>query len=457
MGSMQTSKIWYTNDKESREIGDCMSTKHEKILQYIESLPVGEKISVRQIAKEMQVSEGTAYRAIKEAENRRLVSSIERVGTIRIEKKKKENIERLTFAEIVNIVDGQVLGGLTGLHKTLTKFVIGAMKLEDMMRYTDAGSLLIVGNRTQVHEHALNAGAAVLITGGFDTTEQNKQLANDLELPIISTSYDTFTVATMINRAIYDQLIKKDILLIEDIYVPIEDTAVLQNNQTLADFREQNRRTTHGAFPVVTKNHKLVGMITVKDVIGKDDTELIEKVMTKNPIAGSMKTSVASAGHRMIWEGIDLLPVVDDDGVLQGVISRQDVLKALQLAQRQPHQGETIDDLIKNEMKMSEDELAIEFTVTPQMTNQFGGISYGAFTTLITEAGALALKKRKRGEAVTENMTIYFIKPVQMESVLTVKPRILDMSRKFVKMDFEIFNEDLLVGKAMMTFQLLER
>ena len=43
-----------------------MSTKHEKILQYIESLPVGDKISVRQIAKEMQVSEGTAYRAIKE-------------------------------------------------------------------------------------------------------------------------------------------------------------------------------------------------------------------------------------------------------------------------------------------------------------------------------------------------------------------------------------------------------
>lgn len=67
-----------------------MLTKHERILQYIESLPVGDKISVRQIAKEMKVSEGTAYRAIKEAENRSLVSSIERVGTIRIEKKKKK-------------------------------------------------------------------------------------------------------------------------------------------------------------------------------------------------------------------------------------------------------------------------------------------------------------------------------------------------------------------------------
>ncbi|MEK9199107.1 DRTGG domain-containing protein [Ureibacillus sp. 179-F W5.1 NHS] len=435
-----------------------MSTKHEKILQYIESLPVGDKISVRQIAKEMQVSEGTAYRAIKEAENRRLVSSIERVGTIRIEKKKKENIERLTFAEIVNIVDGQVLGGRAGLHKTLNKFVIGAMQLEDMMRYTDAGNLLIVGNRFKAHENALKAGAAVLITGGFDTTENNKRLADELELPIISSSYDTFTVATMINRAIYDQLIKKDILLIEDIYVPIEETASLKITDTIADFHKLNLQTTHGAFPVVTNANKLVGMITVKDVIGKSEYETVDKVMTKNPISGSMKTSVASAGHRMIWEGIDLLPIVNEDGILQGVISRQDVLKALQHAQRQPQHGETIDDLVKSEMKvMGEEDVVVEFTVTPQMTNQFGAISYGAFTTLLSEVGAFALKRRKRGDAVAENMTIYFIKPVQMESVLTVIPHILDMSRKFVKMDFDVFHETTLVGKAMMMFQLLER
>jgi predicted transcriptional regulator len=88
-----------------------VATKHEQILQYIDSLPIGEKISVRQIAKELNVSEGTAYRAIKDAENKGYVSTIERVGTIRIERKKKENIEKLTFAEVVNIVDGQVLGG----------------------------------------------------------------------------------------------------------------------------------------------------------------------------------------------------------------------------------------------------------------------------------------------------------------------------------------------------------
>ena len=208
-----------------------MTTKHEQILEYIEKLPVGDKISVRQIAKDLIVSEGTAYRAIKEAENRRLVSTIERVGTIRIELKKKEHFERLTFAEVVNIVDGQVLGGKAGLYKTLNKFVIGAMQLEDMMRYVEPGNLLIVGNRLKVHEHTLKAGAAVLVTGGFDVPEKIKKLADEIELPVISTSYDSFTVATMINRAIDDQLIKKDVLLIEDIFTPLDETCVFVNNR----------------------------------------------------------------------------------------------------------------------------------------------------------------------------------------------------------------------------------
>ena len=44
---------------------------------------------MRSIAKNMEMSEGTAYRAIKEAETIGIVSTIERVGTIRIERKTK--------------------------------------------------------------------------------------------------------------------------------------------------------------------------------------------------------------------------------------------------------------------------------------------------------------------------------------------------------------------------------
>ncbi|RNF41270.1 DRTGG domain-containing protein [Planococcus salinus] len=435
-----------------------MATKHEQILDYIETLAVGEKISVRRIAKELQVSEGTAYRAIKEAETKRLVSTIERVGTIRIERKKKENIERLTYAEIVNIVEGQVLGGRAGLHKSLTKFVIGAMQLEDMMRYTEAGNLLIVGNRYKAHEYALQAGAAVLVTGGFDASDTVKKLADEYELPVISTSYDTFSVATMIHRAIYDQLIKKEILLIEDILIPLEQTHLLHTKDSIKHYHELNSETTHGGFPVVDETEKLVGIITSRDVIGHRPTELIEKVMTKDPITVSMQTSVAAAGHRMIWEGIDLLPVADNQGKLQGVISRQDVLKAIQTAQRQPQHGETIDDIIKSQIQLQPAEkLTLEFRVTPQMTNSYGSISYGAYTTILTEAAASALKTKNRKDSVLENLAVYFLKPVQLDAVVHIKPNIMDISRKSAKVDVEVLDDKGIVGKALLTFQLLDR
>ncbi|MFS0636399.1 CBS domain-containing protein [Mesobacillus foraminis] len=438
-----------------------MATKHEQILHYIDELPIGEKISVRQIAKAMNVSEGTAYRAIKEAENKGYVSTIERVGTIRIERKKKENIEKLTYAEVVNIVDGQVLGGRTGLHKTLNKFVIGAMKLEAMMRYTGAGNLLIVGNRDKAHEQALRAGAAVLITGGFDTEEQVKKLADELQLPIISTSYDTFTVATMINRAIYDQLIKKEIILVEDILTPLADTVYLKTDDKVADWFRWKEETEHSRFPVVDRNMKVQGMVTSKDIMGDDPETPIEKIMTRQPMTVGGKTSVASSAHMMVWEGIEVLPVVDDSNKLQGMISRQDVLKALQMIQRQPQVGETLDDTVTSQMIISrgksKEEDIFRCTVTPQMTNHLGTISYGVFTTLVTEAANRVLRGYKKGDLVVENMTIYFIKPVQIDSVLEITPKILEVGRKFGKVDVEVYKEGVLVGKAMMMCQLIDR
>jgi len=434
-----------------------VSTKHEQILGYIESLPIGDKISVRQIAKDLAVSEGTAYRAIKEAENRRLVSTIERVGTIRIEVKRKENFERLTFAEVVNIVDGLVLGGKTGLHKSLSKFVIGAMQVDDMMRYVDPGNLLIVGNRFKVHEHALKAGAAVLVTGGFDVPESSKRLADELELPLISTSYDTFTVATMINRAIDDQLIKKDVLLIEDIYIPKEQTAYLSTTDTVQQYRELNTTTMHGGYPVVDAKDVVVGVVTARDVMDADNSESIDKVMTKHPIVITLTTSVAAASHRMVWESIDLLPVVNEANKLQGIISRQDVLKALQASSRQPQNGETIDDLVKAQLTPStDDKSVVGFTVTPQMTNHFGTMSYGAFTTVLSEAGSQTLRMRRRVESVVENMTIYHTKPVPLEAHIKLHAKVLDFSRRMAKVDVEAYNDKQLVGKALITYQIFD-
>lgn len=436
-----------------------MLTKHEQIIQYIKSLEVGHKISVRQIAKELGVSDGTAYRAIKEAEAQGWVNTIERVGTVRIEKKQRSDIERLTFAEVVNIVDGTVLGGKEGLYKTLNRFVIGAMKLEAMMRYVDPGILLIVGNRDNVHRIALEKGAAVLITGGFDATDEVKHLADSLKLPVISSSYDTFTVATLINRAIYDRLIKKEILLVEDMLPRDQHPAYMYSSDTIHRFHQLVKETGHSRYPVVDEFHRVVGIVTAKDVMRYESDEKIEKAMTKNPIMVTPKTSLASAAHEMVWEGIEMLPVVDDHRRLLGVISRQDVIKSLQYMQKQPQVGETILELSLRgfEEVGTDGEMRLSGKIMPQMTDTLGTLSTGVCTSLLTEASLRLLRRHRRGDLAVQNFTLYVLKPVQIDSTVEIVPRLLDLGRKQAKVDVEMISNGQVVAKALITAHTIER
>ncbi|KAF9404849.1 hypothetical protein HW555_014135 [Spodoptera exigua] len=442
-----------------------MATKHDQILKYIEGLPIGDRISVRSIAKNLGVSEGTAYRAIKDAENIGLVSTIQRVGTIRIERKLKKHIEKLTFGEVVRIIEGDVLGGSAGLDKVLNKFVIGAMTEKAMTRYITPGSLMIVGNRQGVQKLALENGAAVLITGGFDTENEIAELADELGMPVLRTTYDTFTVATMINRALSDQLIKKDIMLVSDIYTTLEKTNYLYTTNTLADYQTLSEKTQHSRFPVVNKSLRLVGIVTAKDVLGKNESLTMDKVMTKDPIVVKKMMSVASVSHQMIWDGLEVMPVVEDDLSLVGFVSRQDVMKAMQLVQRQPQIADTISDQISGEVMPIEerkegskaDEPHFKFTVTPQMVNSVGTISFGVLSEIIANVTQRTMITNQRRNVLIEQMSLHYLRLIQLESELDIRPRVLEIGRRSAKLDIEVYLENALVAKAIVVCQVMER
>ncbi|MGK0551517.1 DRTGG domain-containing protein [Enterococcus faecalis] len=441
-----------------------MATKHDQILKHIESLPIGERISVRSIAKNLSVSEGTAYRAIKDAENYGLVSTIQRVGTIRIERKLKKHIEKLTFGEVVRIIEGDVLGGSAGLDKVLHKFVIGAMTEQAMIRYITPGSLMIVGNRQEVQQLALENGAAVLITGGFSTSQAIADLADRLGLPVLRTTYDTFTVATMINRALSDQLIKKDILLVSDIYTSLEKTNFLATSNTIADYQKLSGSTHHSRFPVVNKNLRLVGIVTAKDVIGKNEQVTIDKVMTKDPSVVKKMMSVASVSHQMIWDGLEVMPVVEDDLALVGIVSRQDVMKAMQLVQRQPQIADTISDQIAGEVFPVEESseavnegVRFRFSVAPQMVNSVGTISFGVLSEIIANVTQRTMLINQRKNVLIEQVNLHYLRLIQLESELDIRPRILEIGRRSAKLDIEVYIENVMVGKAIVVCQVMER
>lgn len=434
-------------------------TKYEQLLHHIEGLKPGTKISVRKLAKEMSVSEGTAYRAVKEAESIGIVITKERIGTVRVEKKPRNMSDNLTFGEVVDILGGHVLGGGKGLEKTLNKYVIGAMKLDAMERYIDAGSLLIVGNREDAHRLALQHGAGVLITGGFGTSREVKLLADALNLPIFSSKYDTFTVASIINRALFDRLIKKKIMIIEDIVTLKSKMYVLRPSSTVQDFERMREETGHSRFPVVDEWNRVIGMMTYKDMLGADSQQTIEKLYTRSPLTATLQTTLATAAHTMVWEGVELLPVVDRSRKLIAVVTRREVLNALRDARQETQLGETFVDLIWNGFEEQRDEEGnpmFRGGITPQMVNGFGAVSEGILTTLMTQAALRAVKEMRSYDHVMDNITTYFVRPLQIEDVVILKPQLIEMSRKFCKLEVEIRHGEVLAAKAMMTMQSID-
>ncbi len=444
-----------------------MTTKHEQILDYIETVPIGNKISVRSIARALNVSEGTAYRAIKTAETEGLVTTIERVGTMRIEQRLKGKIENLTFREIVKAIDGEVYGGFNGLDKLLDKFVIGAMTLQAMERYITPKSLMIIGNREDGQRLAMQNGAAVLITGGFSATQSIIDLSNELALPVLGTTYDTFTVAAIINRVLTNQLIKKEIVTVGDIYQPLAQADYLLNTQSVKDYIQLTQKKGHSRFPVVNKQMRLLGVVTGKDVLERSNKTPLEKIMTKDPLVVRKNSSVASAGHLMTWNSLEMIPVVDNKLQLEGIVSRKDIMETMQMAPRQPQVTDTFYDQMIGSLQETDTELdptlsaqvqgAYRFEVQPQLVNSLGTIAFGVLSELVADSCQRLLNNHYKKNAIVEQMDLHYLKLIQLESNLTIRPQILDIGRRSAKIDVNVYVNHVIVAKAILMLQLLER
>jgi len=89
-----------------------------------------------------------------------------------------------------------------------------------------------------------------------------------------------------------------------------------------------------GALVVVDEAHKPVGIISERDIVrlaAKDDgffSVRVSAVMTKELIIGVRQDELKAVANTMTERRIRHLPVVDDDGVLIGIISIGDIVKA---------------------------------------------------------------------------------------------------------------------------------
>ncbi|MFW5442035.1 DRTGG domain-containing protein [Aerococcus urinaeequi] len=437
-----------------------MATKHEQIIQYIQNLPIDSKISVRSIARNLKVSEGTAYRAIKSAENLHLVATKERVGTVRIEENENRRMHHLTIEEIIKVTDCQVLGGASGLSRQVRKFIIGAMEADGMRRYIEPDSLIIVGNRDEIQRIALESDVAVLISGGFKPSDTIVDLANKREVPLLSVNFDTYATATLINKAMIERSMQKDILLVEDIYIPLEQTQFLYTDDTITAYRQLSENSGHTRFPICERDGKLAGILTAKDILDFTPDTHLAKAMTPTPISAKKPMSVASITHMMIWDGLEILPVVDEADNLQGILSRQDVLRTLQYTQQTEQSENRIEMLLADKLKFvdqNEDmtKARYRFLSDVSLTNDFGALSNALQHSIIQLSVKQFVKKMQDKSIVVDKVNAYYLKLVPLQSTIDVVLEFLDVSRRSMEIDITVYHGKQVMTKAMASVKTL--
>jgi len=104
----------------------------------------------------------------------------------------------------------------------------------------------------------------------------------------------------------------------------IESPVTVEDDRTLGDVKQ----LMHRYLPVITKDGKLVGIITGRDLrFCRDDSLFVRDVMTKEMVVTEGKPTVDDARQKFDKHRIEKLPVIDNEGHLTGLITVKDMEK----------------------------------------------------------------------------------------------------------------------------------
>jgi chloride channel protein, CIC family len=124
--------------------------------------------------------------------------------------------------------------------------------------------------------------------------------------------------------------------------VMTSDVATLPSDVTLHDARLHFDRAPHSAYPVVDPDGKLVAICTRSTVVrsGGSPEDPLTDIADEDVVTAMASDTLYYSLHRMLEEGVEALPVVDENDHLVGICTRTDILRArrhqLELEEREP-------------------------------------------------------------------------------------------------------------------------
>lgn len=172
---------------------------------------------------------------------------------------------RTQYRSIADTLDGEVIVGNEHGYFVKGKVWIGGSHPETMETYIEEDDLVILGNRAEDHLCAIEANASCLIVcmnGKISQTIQ--RIASERDVVIISTPYDTFTVARLIHQSIpIKYLMKTDNLI------------TFKNDDFTDKIKDIMTKNRYRAFPVVNTRGKYIGTVSRRNLLNIKKKQLI--------------------------------------------------------------------------------------------------------------------------------------------------------------------------------------
>jgi len=172
---------------------------------------------------------------------------------------------RTQYKNIAETLDGTVVTGNEHAYFVRGKVIIGTANPEYMMELVEMDDLVIVGSKKEAQIRAMEANASCLVVGcGFEVDKDVISMAQKKDCVIITTPFDTFSIARLINQSMP---IKE--------YMAKESLVTFELDDYVADVRETMLKIRHRDFPVLDENGDYVGMISRRNLLSMQKKQLV--------------------------------------------------------------------------------------------------------------------------------------------------------------------------------------
>ena len=169
------------------------------------------------------------------------------------------------YENIVETLEGAMVVGGKNEYFNHGKVLIAAANPDMMEYYISKGDLVILGNRYESQLCAIEMEAAcIIVCEGAAVSMTIKKLAQERGCTVMTTPYDTYTAARLVNQSIPISY-----------FMTTEGLISFEEDDYIDDIKDVMASKRHRDFPILDKEGKYMGMISRRNLLGAKGKRLI--------------------------------------------------------------------------------------------------------------------------------------------------------------------------------------